>query len=62
MFQIKRLVDRWTEIAVQVFNRHKPEDGSDHPDREKLIEMNKVGTRNKIHVFMGWGVQVNALN
>ena len=42
MFQIKNLVDRWTEIAVQVFNRHKPEDGSDHPDREKLIEMNKV--------------------
>lgn len=37
--QIQKQVDSWTETALQVFNRHKPNDGSENPNQEKLENM-----------------------
>ncbi|PIK62067.1 putative axonemal dynein light chain domain-containing protein 1 [Apostichopus japonicus] len=37
--QVQKQVDVWTETALQVFNRHKPNDSINNPNQEKLEEM-----------------------
>ena len=42
MYTIKKQVEMWTEVALHIFNRHRPENGSDYPEHERLLQLNKV--------------------
>ncbi|XP_071499179.1 axonemal dynein light chain domain-containing protein 1-like [Diadema antillarum] len=42
LYQVKKQTDQWSETAIQIFSRHMPSDGSDYPEHDKLVEMNKV--------------------
>ncbi|XP_071802778.1 axonemal dynein light chain domain-containing protein 1-like isoform X1 [Asterias amurensis] len=41
MYTIKKQVEMWTEVALHIFNRHRPENGSDYPEHERLLQLNK---------------------
>lgn len=50
--QVQKQVDVWTETALQVFNRHKPNDSINNPNQEKLEEMIQVRWVFNIHEFI----------
>ncbi|ELU17826.1 hypothetical protein CAPTEDRAFT_221957 [Capitella teleta] len=39
--EITRLVESWTDCALKVFNRHRGENGEDHPDHLNMLNMNE---------------------
>ncbi|XP_033119171.1 axonemal dynein light chain domain-containing protein 1-like isoform X2 [Anneissia japonica] len=41
MYMISKQTEQWTEIAIKVFSRHKPDNGQEYPDHEKMLIMNK---------------------
>lgn len=42
--RIRRQVEGWTDCALNVFTRHRGEDGSNYPDHNEMLKMNEVCT------------------
>ncbi|XP_071947240.1 axonemal dynein light chain domain-containing protein 1-like isoform X2 [Antedon mediterranea] len=41
MYKISKQTEQWTEIALKIFNRHRPDNGQEYADHENLLIMNK---------------------
>ncbi|XP_038045386.1 axonemal dynein light chain domain-containing protein 1-like isoform X3 [Patiria miniata] len=61
MYTIKKQVEMWTEVALHIFNRHRPEDGSDYPEHERLMNMNKL-TKECDTLHKQYQIRVNGEN
>ncbi|XP_022084228.1 axonemal dynein light chain domain-containing protein 1-like isoform X2 [Acanthaster planci] len=62
MYSIKKQVEMWTEVALHIFNRHRPEDGSDYPEHKRLLKMNKDVKQECDMLHQQFQIRVNGEN
>ena len=60
LYEITKRVEGWTDCAINVFGRHKSEDGRNYPDHEHMKTMNLV--RKCMHISLHYQEYIIKLN